>query len=297
MRSRSIDAIALLALAVLMVGAVASAEPQSAGDSWPLPASDVLEMTFASLDRASPWTPLWFRTGTRFAAMTSDARTTGVDGASDLGCAFQPQPWIVVELNLEMTTGEEWGGGADLTFSIVDQQHNRLSRTTDVFVARWKPAAFVAFATPTLKAGAYRVEIQGRARKGGRIEVPPVPVTMPECADAQALGFGTAVLWRAPSTKSGPTPTANAQYRAGTVVRVEVTMGSQFEHVAERLLLRGAAAPVEHAMSRPVPAPRGTHIVELDTKDLRPGDYAIEFMSQQQGTRYITLVAFRLLAK
>ena len=225
--------------------------------------------------------------------------TGGLAWASAPDEAGRPRPalWVVAELDAAAARAPEWsrGGRAVLTVATPDGQ---TLFDEEAAVSPASPSFVRYLADSSITPGEYivRVSVRGAERSTAEV-IERVRVTVPPPGPAAEAPPGDAVLHRSgPFTGRAFQPTADARFRRGERLRVDVTVAGPAPTVSARLLDRKGqplAVPVATAIRDE--AYRRIASAELAVAPLAFGDYLVELTLQRGPRSDKVVVAVRIV--
>ena len=298
----SVRRAACASLVVLAVAANGAARGQASMSNspafeWPLPSLERVAQSFSLLDEpAQPETFVHVLTGYRW--------KPGVLA----GCTASPLPWVVLTLDashVQSTTAHryEWQEGAEFTVTLSATDGTPVASKTAT-LALWRRGDLIFPGLGRhLEAGRYLVQSKGLVRQTRiPLEMPPVPLDLPDCPPADRPSLGNAIFYRSDSWGGKASrPSADWVITVGETLRMETTVVGRFDGVRARLLRRTASGAVE--VPHPLAVRQSLPAVNVDfqTKALPAGDYIVEVAAvldatESSGARIDSnLVAFRLV--
>ena len=225
--------------------------------------------------------------------------TGGLAWASAPDEAGRPRPalWVVAELDGPAARAPEWsrGGRAVLTVATPDGQ---TLFDEEAVVSATAPSFVRYLADSSITPGEYvvRVSVRGAERSTAEV-IERVRVTVPPPGPAAEAPPGDAVLHRSgPFTGRAFQPTADARFRRGERLRVDVTVAGPAPTVSARLLDRkGQPLAVPVATEVRDEAYRRIASAELAVAPLAFGDYLVELTLQRGSRSDKVLVAVRIV--
>ena len=225
--------------------------------------------------------------------------TGGLAWASAPDEAGRPRPalWVVAELDGPAARAPEWsrGGRAVLTVATPDGQ---TLFDEEAAVSATAPSFVRYLADSSITPGEYIVRVSVRGAERSTAEVTErVRVTVPPPGPAAEAPPGDAVLHRSgPFTGRAFQPTADARFRRGERLRVDVTVAGPAPTVSARLLDRkGQPLAVPVATEVRDEAYRRIASAELAVAPLAFGDYLVELTLQRGSRSDKVLVAVRIV--
>ncbi len=247
---------------------------RAAASAPPDPEVTTRTRVLASLDRTRADRPVRIAGGLAWASAPDEAGRP------------RPALWVVAELDGPAARAPEWsrGGRAVLTVATPDGQ---TLFDEEAAVSATAPSFVRYLADSSITPGEYvvRVSVRGAERSTAEV-IERVRVTVPPPGPAAEAPPGDAVLHRSgPFTGRAFQPTADARFRRGERLRVDVTVAGPAPTVSARLLDRKGqplAVPVATAIRDE--AYRRIASAELAVAPLALGDYLVE-LSLQRGSR------------
>ena len=225
--------------------------------------------------------------------------TGGLAWASAPDEAGRPRPalWVVAELDGPAARAPEWsrGGRAVLTVATPDGQ---TLFDEEAVVSATAPSFVRYLADSSITPGEYvvRVSVRGAERSTAEV-IERVRVTVPPPGPAAEAPPGDAVLHRSgPFTGRAFQPTADARFRRGERLRVDVSVAGPAPTVSARLLDRKGqplAVPVATAVRDETYLRIAS--AELAVAPLAFGDYLVELTLQRGPRSDKVVVAVRIV--
>jgi VWFA-related protein len=247
---------------------------RAAASAPPDPEVTTRTRVLASLDRTRADRPVRIAGGLAWASAPDEAGRP------------RPALWVVAELDGPAARAPEWsrGGRAVLTVATPDGQ---TLFDEEAVVSATAPSFVRYLADSSITPGEYvvRVSVRGAERSTAEV-IERVRVTVPPPGPAAEAPPGDAVLHRSgPFTGRAFQPTADARFRRGERLRVDVTVAGPAPAVSARLLDRkGQPLAVPVATEIRDEAYRRIASAELAVAPLAFGDYLVE-LSLQRGSR------------
>jgi hypothetical protein len=202
--------------------------------------------------------------------------------------AGRPRPalWVVAELDAAAARAPEWSGGGRAILTVATPDGQTLF-DEEAAVSSASPSFVRYLADSSIAAGEYvvRVRVRGAERSTADV-VEQVRITVPPPGPAAEAPPGNAVVHRSgPFTGRAFQPTADARFRRGERLRVDVAVAGPAPTVSARLLDRNGqplAVPVATAVRDETYLRLAS--AELAVAPLALGDYLVE-LSLQRGSR------------
>ena len=225
--------------------------------------------------------------------------TGGLAWASAPDEAGRPRPalWVVAELDAAAARAPEWNGGGRAVLTVATPDGQTLF-DEEAAVSPASPSFVRYLADSSITPGEYIVRVSVRGAERSTAEVTErVRVTVPPPGPAAEAPPGDAVLHRSgPFTGRAFQPTADARFRRGERLRVDVTVAGPAPTVSARLLDRKGqplAVPVATAIRDE--AYRRIASAELAVAPLAFGDYLVELTLQRGSRSDKVVVAVRIV--
>ena len=225
--------------------------------------------------------------------------TGGLAWASAPDEAGRPRPalWVVAELDAAAARAPEWSGGGRAVLTVATSDGQTLF-DEEAAVSAASPSFVRYLADSSITPGEYIVRVSVRGAERSTAEVTErVRVTVPPPGPAAEAPPGDAVLHRSgPFTGRAFQPTADARFRRGERLRVDVTVAGPAPTVSARLLDRKGqplAVPVATAIRDE--AYRRIASAELAVAPLAFGDYLVELTLQRGSRSDKVVVAVRIV--
>jgi VWFA-related protein len=247
---------------------------RAAASALPDPEVTTRTRVLASLDRARADRPVRITGGLAWASAPDEAG--------------RPRPvlWVVAELDSAAARAPEWSGGGRAVLTVAAPDGQTLFEE-DAAVSAESPSFVRYLADSSIAAGEYvvRVRVRGAERSTADV-VEQVRISVPPPGPAAEAPPGNAVMHRSgPFTGRAFQPTADARFRRGERLRVDVAVAGPAPTMSARLLDR---------KGQPLPVPVATAVrdetylriasAELAVAPLALGDYLVE-LSLQRGSR------------
>ena len=225
--------------------------------------------------------------------------TGGLAWASAPDDAGRPRPalWVAAELEGTSARAPEWSGGGRAVLTVVTSNGQTLF-DEEAAVSAASPSFVRYLADSSITPGEYVVRVSvSRAERSTAEVVEQVRVTVPPPGPAAEAPPGDAVLHRSgPFTGRAFQPTADARFRRGERLRVDVTVAGPAPTVSARLLDRKGqplAVPVATAVRDEAYLRLAS--AELAVAPLAFGDYLVELSLQRGARSNKVVVAVRIV--
>jgi hypothetical protein len=239
----------------------------------------------ASLDRTRADRPVRITGGLAWASAPDEAGRA------------RPIFWVVAELDGAAARAPEWSGGGRAVLTVATPDGQTLF-DEEAAVSTTSPSFARYLADSSITAGEYvvRVRVRGAERSTADI-TEQVRITVPPPGPAAEAPPGAPVVLRSgPFTGKAFQPTANAEFRRGERLRVDVTVAGPAPTVSARLLDRNGqplAVPVAAAVREETYLRIAS--AELALAPLALGDYLVELSLQRGSRRDKVVVAVRIV--
>ena len=258
---------------------------RAAASAPPDPEVTTRTRVLASLDRTRADRPVRIAGGLAWASAPDEAGRP------------RPALWIVAELDGPAARAPEWSGGGRAVLTVATPGGQTLF-DEEAVVSATAPSFVRYLADSSITPGEYvvRVSVRGAERSTAEV-IERVRVTVPPPGPAAEAPPGDAVLHRSgPFTGRAFQPTADARFRRGERLRVDVTVAGPAPAVSARLLDRkGQPLAVPVATEIRDEAYRRTASAELAVAPLALGDYLVELTLQRGSRSDKVLVAVRIV--
>jgi hypothetical protein len=223
----------------------------------------------------------------------------GLAWASAPDEAGRPRPalWVVAELDGAAARAPEWSGGGRAVLTVATPDGQTLF-DEEAAVSAAAPSFVRYLADSSITPGEYvvRVSVRGAERSAAQL-IEQLRITVPPPGLAAEAPPGDAVVHRSgPFTGRAFQPTADARFRRGERLRVDVTVAGPAPTVSARLLDRKGqplAVPVAAAVRDE--AYRRLASAELAVAPLALGDYLVELTLQRGPRSDKVVVAVRIV--
>jgi VWFA-related protein len=258
---------------------------RAAASAAPDPEVTTRTRVLASLDRTRADRPVRITGGLAWASAPDEAGRA------------RPIFWVVAELDGAAARAPEWSGGGRAVLTVATPDGQTLF-DEEAAVSPASPSFVRYLADSSITAGEYvvRVRVRGAERSTADV-IEQVRIIVPPPRPAAEAPPGDPVVLRSgPFTGKAFQPTADARFRRGERLRVDVAVAGPAPTVSARLLDRKGqplALPVATAV-------RGeTYLriasAELALAPLALGDYLVELSLQRGSRRDKVVVAVRIV--